>query len=360
MKDATATSYVDSKCSGEDYNYYRVYPYHKSSGKMIAGLSDKYVYSALILQPVEELTSRSSGYKEITIRWTKPRGAEGYFILRIVGDADNAEIIGQVDNGNITKFVDKNASEVQYNYYAVVPYLVDGKGKTIITDIVTTTSETAISTELNTTDYKVSGYESYTNAYSILDKVNAERKKAGRKPLTMDKDLMEAAMQRAAELVVNMDHTRPSGLDCFTVEPKAWGENIAMGTYPLFDASTVMSWWMNSEGHRQNILRENFVSIGVGCFEYNGVAYWVQLFGTDMVVKATKPADKNTTRIVTVANDLLRSTKDNSDENNGFEIKEPKVNMNNSENMEEGKKKFDGISVLDNYIKRNSRVKSED
>lgn len=49
MKDASATSYVDSKCSGTDYNYYRVYPYHKNAGTIIPGLSDKYVYGILNL-----------------------------------------------------------------------------------------------------------------------------------------------------------------------------------------------------------------------------------------------------------------------------------------------------------------------
>ena len=40
-----------------------------------------------------------------------------------------------------------------------------------------------------------------------------------------------------------------------------------------------MSGWMNSQGHRANILERNFTKIGVSCYENaNGVKYWVQLF----------------------------------------------------------------------------------
>ena len=350
MKDSSATSYVDSKCSGSEYNYYRVYPYHKNSSKMIVGISDKYVYSCLVLEPVTELICVSSAYREITLRWTKPRGAEGYFVLRKIGQAD-AEVIGEVKNGNITKYVDQNASEFEENYYAVIPYLVDGKGQTIITDAVTTTSEIAISTEVASTSLTVSGYESYTNAYKVLDRVNAERKKAGKTALTMDKDLMDAAMQRAAELVVYFSHTRPSGLSCFTVDPKAWGENIAMGTYPYYDAATIMDGWMNSTGHRENILRDEFSSIGIGCFQYNGVAYWVQLFGSDMIVKAAKPSDRNNTRTICVANSLLRTTKNDTENKDILEIGIPQLDEQDSLSLDQSIEEFNHtIHSYDNLI----------
>ncbi len=44
-------------------------------------------------------------------------------------------------------------------------------------------------------------------------------------------------------------------------------------------ADKVMAAWMSSEGHRQNILRASFGSIGVCAATVNGVTYWVQLFG---------------------------------------------------------------------------------
>ena len=53
------------------------------------------------------------------------------------------------------------------------------------------------------------------------------------------------------------------------------GENIAWGQRT---PEAVMKAWMNSSGHRANILNEKFTSIGVGCYEQNGVLYWTQLF----------------------------------------------------------------------------------
>ncbi len=55
----------------------------------------------------------------------------------------------------------------------------------------------------------------------------------------------------------------------------AAGENIAMGQRT---PQEVMNAWMNSKGHRENILNASFDTIGVGYYEENGVYYWVQLF----------------------------------------------------------------------------------
>lgn len=306
MKDASATSFTDTKCSGAVYNFYRVFAYHTNAEKRIVGASGNYVYGGLVLDSVTELVAASTDYKEITLRWTKPRGAEGYYIFRIVGDPDmvqeeDAELIGEVNGGNITKYVDTDASITEYNSYAVMPYFIDGQGQTIIGDIVTAATEVAIDVQIPTVTQRITGYESYTNAYQVLDIVNRERKNAGLKPLAMDKDLMAAAMQRAAEITVDFSHTRPSGLSCFTAEVKAWGENIAMGTYPGYGASDIMKGWMNSPGHRANILDSEYTSIGIGCFRYNGCAYWVQMFGINMLEKVSKPADRTITRTVKVA-----------------------------------------------------------
>lgn len=118
-------------------------------------------------------------------------------------------------------------------------------------------------------------------AESVIEIVNKERAKVGRASLSMDESLMEACEIRAEELVEKYSHTRPDGTKCFTVlrgiyAYQAVGENIARGqTCP----ETVMYDWMNSEGHRANILNENYQDIGVGCYIKNGKKHWVQLFG---------------------------------------------------------------------------------
>ncbi|MCI9584751.1 hypothetical protein D3Z50_00045 [Clostridiaceae bacterium] len=111
--------------------------------------------------------------------------------------------------------------------------------------------------------------------------VNEERQKAGRGELDWSDTLSEAASERAKELTELFSHSRPDGRDCFTVLSEysigsmAAGENIAMGQRT---PQEVMNAWMNSKGHRENILNASFDTIGVGCYEENGVYYWVQLF----------------------------------------------------------------------------------
>ncbi|MBQ8953658.1 MAG: hypothetical protein IJ048_06045 [Clostridia bacterium] len=113
-------------------------------------------------------------------------------------------------------------------------------------------------------------------AAQVIAETNAERAKYGLKTLVVDADLTAAAQIRAKEIAVSFSHTRPDGTSCFTVSNKAYGENIARGyTY----AAKVMAAWMSSEGHRANILRASYGSIGVACVQVNGIYCWVQLFG---------------------------------------------------------------------------------
>lgn len=99
--------------------------------------------------------------------------------------------------------------------------------------------------------------------------------------LTLDAKLSEAAQKRAEELIKLFSHTRPNStafstvLKEYSISYKTAGENIANGQ---FDADDVMKSWLNSPGHRANILQKKFGKIGVGVFEYNGRLYWVQVF----------------------------------------------------------------------------------
>ena len=113
-------------------------------------------------------------------------------------------------------------------------------------------------------------------AAEVAAQVNAERSKYGLSSLTVSDELTRAACVRASEIVRQFSHTRPDGSSCFTVSGAAYGENIAKGQS---SADRVMAAWMSSEGHRANILRESYGSIGVCAQKVNGVIYWVQLFG---------------------------------------------------------------------------------
>ena len=117
-----------------------------------------------------------------------------------------------------------------------------------------------------------------SDAEAVWTQVNAAREAAGLDPLALDDALCEAAQVRAEELAQVFDHTRPNGESCFTVldevdvgDYHTAGENIAMG---YGDADSVMDGWMNSPGHRANILNEDFSRIGVA----HAGQGWVQLF----------------------------------------------------------------------------------
>lgn len=91
---------------------------------------------------------------------------------------------------------------------------------------------------------------------------------------------------RAEELEELFEHTRPDGSSCFTaldqagINYRAAGENIAMG---YRSPEAVVEGWMNSPGHRANILNGDFTHIGVG---YAPDWNWAQLFvGTSRPVE---------------------------------------------------------------------------
>ncbi len=153
----------------------------------------------------------------------------------------------------------------------------------------------------NVYDYSVKGTRDYTKSYEVLALVNQERKKAGLKELTMDKDLLETAMKRATEIVVYYDHERPNGTLFNTAITQSWlssGENIAI-YQPT--AAIVMNSWMNSQGHRENILTANYTSIGIGCYKAdNGEYYWTQVFTDGTPTTVAKPQNKNTTETIKV------------------------------------------------------------
>ena len=114
------------------------------------------------------------------------------------------------------------------------------------------------------------------NAQSVVNQVNRERAARGLSALRIDPALTAAAQIRAKEIVQKFSHTRPDGTKWSTVSSAAYGENIAKGQRT---ADKVMAAWMTSSGHRANILRASYGSIGVACLQSGGVYYWVQLFG---------------------------------------------------------------------------------
>ena len=142
-------------------------------------------------------------------------------------------------------------------------------------------------------DYS-SGGGGYTYTYTppdisgfadrVVSLVNEQRAANGLGALSTTAELNAAAAKRAEEIASVFSHTRPNGSSCFTVMGEygitymAAGENIAAGQQ---NPEAVMNAWMNSEGHRNNILGANFGHMGVGCVLVTDGGYgiyWVQLF----------------------------------------------------------------------------------
>ena len=124
--------------------------------------------------------------------------------------------------------------------------------------------------------------ENSTYAEQIVALVNVEREKAGLAPVALSIELGQVAMIRAKEIEVSFSHTRPNG-SYFTsvlqengITYRLAGENIAWGQK---SPEEVMNAWMNSAGHRANILNANFKELGVAHYQNaRGVNYFVQLF----------------------------------------------------------------------------------
>lgn len=113
---------------------------------------------------------------------------------------------------------------------------------------------------------------------TVIELVNKERIAAGLPALKVSNDLCNAASIRAKEISKEFSHVRPDGTLCFTVSPIMSAENIAKGQRTT---QAVVSAWMNSEGHKKNILTKQFTITGVGCYydSETDTYHWVQIFG---------------------------------------------------------------------------------
>ena len=133
-------------------------------------------------------------------------------------------------------------------------------------------NETAVETEIP------------SQAEAVLNLVNAERKKAGLKSLTLSDKLTSLASAKSKDMANKnyFSHTSPTYgtpfemLKSYNVSYKSAGENIAAGQRT---PDEVMQAWMNSSGHRANILNKNYNQLGVGYYKGGSYGvYWTQLF----------------------------------------------------------------------------------
>ena len=139
-----------------------------------------------------------------------------------------------------------------------------------------TVSETEQSSNASTSVNEIDAIEA-----KVVELTNAERAKNGLSALQMDTQLMAAAREKSEDMKTNQyfSHTSPTfgspfdRLKALGISYQSAGENIAKGQQT---AEEVVEAWMNSEGHRANILDANFTHIGVGYVKDGSI--WTQQF----------------------------------------------------------------------------------
>ena len=118
-------------------------------------------------------------------------------------------------------------------------------------------------------------------ASEVVRLTNSARSQNGYAAIVEDGALSEAAAVRAREMARSFSHTRPSGASFSSALSESGvsylraGENIASGQKSAFE---VVNAWMNSPGHRANILNSSYSRIGSASVNIDGTLYWVQLF----------------------------------------------------------------------------------
>lgn len=129
-------------------------------------------------------------------------------------------------------------------------------------------------------------------AQAVVDLINAERVSAGCAPLQVNSKLVVAAQGHSEDMALNdfFSHTGSNGsspgqrIAAQGYSYSTWGENIAAG---YSTAAAAVNGWMNSSGHRANILNCNFQETGVGYYflandkgSVNYYHYWTQVFAS--------------------------------------------------------------------------------
>lgn len=206
--------------------------------------------------------------KKATVRWNVVNGATKYRVYRSTTKNGTYERVATTD---ALKYIDNSVVEGKVYYYKVRAMKVINKVEYF------GAFSTAVKVQCKATTSDAQS--SYID--EVLRLVNVERKKEGLPALSTTNELKQAANQRAMEIKSEFSHNRPDGRSCFTVLPeynvtyRAAGENIAWGQRT---PEEVVAAWMNSEGHRKNIMNSGFDKLGVGCYLSNGTYYWTQLF----------------------------------------------------------------------------------
>ena len=189
---------------------------------------------------------------------------------------------------NLASSAIKNGSKLTFTGFTKTEATYDNKGRIVINfelEYKDARRSPRISMELSRLRPPLPSDISVNNdEWEVLRLTNKERYKAGAGTLVMVSPLQDAGDIRSKEIVIVMrrDHLRPDGKPYHTaIEPsfansRYTAENCAKNATPALAVKD----WMNSDGHRKNMLNTQWCYFGCGMTEEGGTKNWVQMFST--------------------------------------------------------------------------------
>jgi len=263
IKTTTGKTYINKKLTTGKKYYYKVRAVNGSKKGSFS--AKKYAVPKLKQVSGAKVAVKSTG---ATISWNKVSGAKGYQIYRA---ASKNGTYKKIKTTTATSYNNTGLSKGKTYYYKVRAYRVVGKS----------TKYGSCSTVISA---KVKSAET-TNTNSItsirnemLNQINANRKAAGAASLKLYEPVNVTAQEKAKDLYSNdFSHYSPNlgyfydQYEAAGIDYWAGGENIA---YNSSDVTFTMSQWMNSKGHKANILSKDYTHVGIGYYK----GFWVQQF----------------------------------------------------------------------------------
>lgn len=271
VKTTKELTFKDTDTTSTKVYYYKVRAYKKRTNSTDYGKFSEIKSAQAVLGKVKNVTAKASS-GVIKLSWDSVSKAKSYRIYRAASKTGTYRFLG---SSTKKEFTDKTVTAGKTYYYKVRAYAVMQTGK-YYGDYSSAVSAVTANPSTSTPPISTGSYEQ-----QIVDLINKERKAEGLPSLTLSAAVSKAAYKRAMEIKDFFSHTRPDGTSCFTVLSEfgitynTCGENIAYGQKT---PEAVMEAWMNSSGHRANILSSGFGQVGIGYYEVNGIPYWVQLF----------------------------------------------------------------------------------
>lgn len=261
-------SYQDEGLYSGNSQYYRVAAYKELSGKkVIGGYAELTTYTIPMHADGFRIENRTD--KAIRVAWNQIENINGYRVERKLSTDSSYKVIATVSGSNNLEFVDRNLkSGTKYNYRIRTYKTINGS--TVYSTYQNITGSTFSQTDINNIKSE------------IIRLTNVERNKAGLKTLSVNSKGASGSALRAKETATLFDHTRPNGTKFYTAfnfTCNYMGENI--GCQPNMTAESIVNAWMNSSGHRANILNSHYTSISVGLYldiDSDSVMYAVQNF----------------------------------------------------------------------------------